>query len=278
MRALAKKYGIDSTIIKGLLSLFTFDAFLYLLWYIYIIPHEEYSERILTLLLVVCGVLPLLKLLSVFTIKRSFDAYKDQSIMRLQQETINEKKEKAKADITHIKMLLNNNRDEEAILYIEDTLICKNNQVKRLTDCITLDAIIGHYTDICCVHDIEFEVDVTPVLKEANMTSGVTQKILNTILGNLMDNSIDALKQTSNNKKKMSLEVTLSDYEIVYKVSNTGDRIDEIDKIFIPRYSTKGYNRGYGMVAVQRCVELLDGGIEVSSSHELTSFEVVIMR
>jgi len=99
-----------------------------------------------------------------------------------------------------------------------------------------------------------------------------------TILGNLIDNAIDAasaraLDSTDDTPEEAWVEVYLAngdDGSLVFQVSDSGPGIadDDLDHIFEHGWSTKATaagGRGYGLALVRQVVESLGGDIEVSS-------------
>jgi two-component system CitB family sensor kinase len=106
-----------------------------------------------------------------------------------------------------------------------------------------------------------------------------------TILGNLIDNAIDAAAahaldtaqrdtdDAAGRPAQAWVEVYLAngdDGSLVFQVSDSGTGIADadLDQIFAPGWSTKDAaagGRGYGLALVRQVVESLGGGIEVSS-------------
>ncbi|ENQ3107787.1 two-component system sensor histidine kinase DcuS [Bacillus cereus] len=85
-----------------------------------------------------------------------------------------------------------------------------------------------------------------------------------TIVGNLIDNALDAVADCKN--KQVNVEIIYYNGLIV-KVTDTGNGIkqEEIDKLFVKGYSTKGENRGYGLYLVKESVERIKGTIHIDS-------------
>lgn len=86
-----------------------------------------------------------------------------------------------------------------------------------------------------------------------------------TILGNLVDNAMEAVKDCKS--KIVNLDLVYEDDILTIEVSDTGSGIsDELkNEIFVRGYSTKGDNRGLGLYLVQKTVERLGGDIEIFS-------------
>jgi CitB family two-component system sensor histidine kinase MalK len=87
-----------------------------------------------------------------------------------------------------------------------------------------------------------------------------------TILGNVIDNALDALQVAED--KCIEVELVYNQGRLLIQVADSGNGMDEETKrqIFIKGYSTKGSNRGFGLYLVARSVEALSGSIEVISA------------
>jgi two-component system, CitB family, sensor histidine kinase MalK len=98
-----------------------------------------------------------------------------------------------------------------------------------------------------------------------------------TILGNLINNSIDAA-QTSTTKE-VSLSLAYEDNSLAIKIQDYGQGISEGNQalLFKKGFSTKGEDRGYGLFLVNQTVEKRNGQIQLSSEWDKgTIFTVTI--
>lgn len=101
------------------------------------------------------------------------------------------------------------------------------------------------------------------------------------ILGNLIDNSIDALKSSNQSLKVIGIESDKQDNKAILTVFNNGPEIDEKTKgsIFKRGFSTKGEEhkeRGYGLYIVEKTVVDKNGSIEAVCSEEWTKFVIEV--
>lgn len=85
-----------------------------------------------------------------------------------------------------------------------------------------------------------------------------------TIVGNLIDNALDAVMNCE--RKQVHVSIHYQD-KLIITVQDTGNGIrkDEIDKVFVKGYSTKGENRGYGLYLVNDSIKRIKGNIHVDS-------------
>jgi len=86
-----------------------------------------------------------------------------------------------------------------------------------------------------------------------------------TILGNLIDNALDAVADQP--LKKVTVRFDYYENILVLEVHDTGQGIDEeiINSLCVKGFSTKGENRGIGLFLVQRSLEKLAGQLEIHS-------------
>lgn len=92
----------------------------------------------------------------------------------------------------------------------------------------------------------------------------ITHEVV-TILGNLVDNAMEAVKDYKT--KIVDINLVYEEEILTIEVSDSGPGIsDELkNQIFVKGYSTKGDNRGLGLYLVQRSVERLGGNMQVFS-------------
>lgn len=124
---------------------------------------------------------------------------------------------------------------------------------------------------------VEFIIDETSNL--GSVSSFIKTNHLTTIIGNLIDNAIEAV-QFSKNKK---ITFFAMDYgtDIVFEVSDEGGKINEsfIDQLFEKGFSTKeSVSRGFGLMNVASVLEEIAGSIEVHSDDIETIFAVYIPK
>lgn len=96
-----------------------------------------------------------------------------------------------------------------------------------------------------------------------------------TIIGNLIDNALDAVKEAD--IKEIIVNVTCTDRFLSLDIADSGPGMDsaQLAQIYRKGFSTKSGNRGLGLFLVQQSVTRLQGNIEVlSQSGKGTRFVV----
>lgn len=91
------------------------------------------------------------------------------------------------------------------------------------------------------------------------------------LIGNLLDNAFEAAILEEHGRHSVGIELKdEQNYYVIY-VYNTGPKIDNPEKLFLPGYTSKGsHGRGYGLYIVKQIVEGCGGSIEVFSTPKTT--------
>ncbi|MFF7972313.1 ATP-binding protein [Streptomyces sp. NPDC007905] len=123
---------------------------------------------------------------------------------------------------------------------------------------------------------VELVVSADSRLDDGLLPSGLSARDLVTVLGNLIDNAVDAAQGS------VGAGVTVTAYasaaELVLRVSDTGPGVDpaHADLVFQRGFSTKPAGpggRGLGLALVRQAVTRLDGTLTVAESEEADGAE-----
>ncbi|HET7657201.1 MAG TPA: DcuS/MalK family sensor histidine kinase [Bacillales bacterium] len=95
-----------------------------------------------------------------------------------------------------------------------------------------------------------------------------------TILGNLIDNAVEAVQESESKNIDVFIEHE-NDWLMIF-VKDTGHGIPQslTEKVFQKGFSTKGKNRGYGLFLLKQSIERLGGKLSFSTNAEGTMFKV----
>ncbi len=99
-------------------------------------------------------------------------------------------------------------------------------------------------------------------------------RLLNQVILNLVNNAVDAMRG-NRGKKELTISLFRVDPEHVYiRVSNNGTPIpeEELEKIFIPFYTTKEHGSGIGLYLSRQIIHQHGGLLSASSQSGETSF------
>lgn len=92
------------------------------------------------------------------------------------------------------------------------------------------------------------------------------------VLGNIIDNAMDALAGQSRRQLTVELYEEVDRYG--FRISNNGPMIDkrDMDKLFVRSFTTKAGGRGLGLAIVKEILDSCGGSISVTSTPERTEF------
>jgi two-component system, CitB family, sensor histidine kinase MalK len=146
--------------------------------------------------------------------------------------------------------------------------------IERFKDPVLAGFILGKLS-FARESGAEFIINGEGIIPEPDNSDTIHEVI--TILGNLIDNGLEAVKASS--RKSLSLRFDYYEGLLVLEVHDTGKGIDDdiMKKIFTKGFSTKGQDRGFGLYLVKQSLEKLTGEMEIISNQgEGTTFIVTI--
>lgn len=111
---------------------------------------------------------------------------------------------------------------------------------------------------------VDLLLDIDDVLPE--ITNPKVAHSLVTLLGNLIDNGLDAVQQADIKELNIRFSFPGDVWEIEIHDSGPGVAEAKIPQMFNRGYSTKGKNRGIGLFLVSAALDKLNGTMDVSSN------------
>lgn len=119
---------------------------------------------------------------------------------------------------------------------------------------------------------------VTPESRVDLIKSSALSHSLVVILGNLVDNAMEAARGNVEHNGCVSVDIRQADGSIAISVEDNGTGVEpeNFDAIFRRGFSTKGKGRGTGLHLVRQEIELLGGSIAVESVPGRTVFTAVV--
>ncbi len=164
------------------------------------------------------------------------------------------------------------------------------NEIKRLTE-ITNDFLqLGKAVDLN-FNEINLK-DFFKKIKDSYRESLKREKIdleinceglkirgdenkLKQVFFNLINNSIDALKDKRNDKRIIIL-CEKEENKINIYIKDNGKGIKNPEKLFTPFYTEKDHGSGLGLIIVKRIIEAHKGKIEFKDDYEYTIFKITL--
>ncbi|WP_319830083.1 DcuS/MalK family sensor histidine kinase [Bacillus solitudinis] len=154
---------------------------------------------------------------------------------------------------------------EQLKTFILDLVNHKNHEIGQVTD--IHDAVLSgfllgklSYARECGVNLSIKSVTVIPKATSAD----VIHEII-TILGNLINNAIEAVENSP--FKKVDVNFSLENQRLKMEVKDTGSGIktEDLAEIFETGFSTKGEDRGYGLALVKASIDDLNGHLTIDT-------------
>lgn len=278
----------DNSIVKVPIAFYIFPLITLVsvicFWYISLNQYLEFKNQI------ILGIVSVLLFLATLFVFFSFqtNAQKESKLLLLQQE-----QDKIKTDITyhdilekqnnnlrayahdaknHLSAIKNLNTNPEIEKYIskmserleEYGKVCHSGNH-------TLDVIIDKYVTESDINGINFEFDI-----KNNNLSGINSYDIVTILGNLLDNAIEASKKSIN--KTVSIETDFrNDFSIII-IANSCDKNPQLNDSGLP-ITTKSNKQlhGFGLKSVKKTIKKYNGDIAFYYDIAVKQFIVTIM-
>ncbi|WP_426453044.1 ATP-binding protein [Paenibacillus sp. S-38] len=117
--------------------------------------------------------------------------------------------------------------------------------------------------------ELKVLLDIDPDSHLSSLPEGLDSQALVTVLGNLLDNAMEAARGPSIGDPRVRLSFTDLGHDIIFDIEDTGPGIPpEREKdVFISGYSTKpGGNRGLGLAIVKHALQTVHGSIFLGRS------------
>ncbi|MQY12076.1 Sensor histidine kinase DcuS [Streptomyces sp. RB5] len=112
---------------------------------------------------------------------------------------------------------------------------------------------------------VELELAPGSRIDDGVLPPALTARDLVTVLGNLIDNALDAAQQ-SGAGARVTVTARADERELLLAVADTGPGIAEADEVFTRGFSTKGGGRGLGLALVRQAVRRAGGTVTVTEA------------
>jgi sensor histidine kinase regulating citrate/malate metabolism len=160
---------------------------------------------------------------------------------------------------------------DKASAYIENITIVQRETISKIMSAISEPAVAALLIGKSARAS---ELNVKFVLEEGSVFSKsdhhIPTETLITVIGNLIDNAFDAMNESNSDlekPKELLFGIYSKQGSLLITANDTGVGIkqEDMEKVFLNGYSTKGEGRGTGLYQVKRMVENLGGEITLES-------------
>jgi two-component system CitB family sensor kinase len=153
---------------------------------------------------------------------------------------------------------------EEAIQFISDVAKSRNKISSTLTKNIKdsyLSAILFSKYNKAEENRVKFKIDENSTFND--LPQFMTSEDLVSIIGNLIENSLDAVSNDGEGQIYIKIEQQNEYLKIKVKDNGPGIKEEHIHKIYEQGFTTKDGDRGHGMSIVKEIVDDANGTIEL---------------
>ena len=248
----------------------------------YLLFHYRQTDWMLTAIMVVMATMAIwgasIDILSALQTRRRVRTIDELTITNHQMDTLNLQLRAQRHDfLNHIQVvysLLEMGESSEAADYLERIYSQLRTVSKVMRTKVTaFNALLQVKNAACEEKGIQLDLDIRTTLEGLP----VPPWEICCVIGNLMDNAMDALAGAKDGRIHLEARETLRHF--TFALSNNGPAIPEDmrERIFEAGVSTKGNDRGMGLSIVRKTLAEFGGTIELDQSGE-TCFVVTVPR
>jgi len=165
--------------------------------------------------------------------------------------------------------LILNEKYEELSEYIEELSVMGDMEIRWVKKHMR-DPVLASFfmSKLSRSREMEVNLILDSEITLPEITDGDFRNSLITIIGNLIDNAIDAVQFTEQKNVNVLVREQRGEWLIQVKDTGQGIHTDDISYLFRKGYSTKGENRGFGLFLVGKVVEKYNGRISVENNEK----------
>lgn len=164
--------------------------------------------------------------------------------------------------------LLQLNRVQEAIDFIfavtEEQQELTRLLTKNICDYSIAGLLLGKYSR---AKELKVDLLIDRSCRLLRLPSRMDAAALGVVLGNLLENALDAVRDMEPSRRRVELEMSEDSGELMIMIRDWGAGIPEHlqDRVFEQGFSTKGAGRGIGLYLVKKHVDTAGGKITIHS-------------
>ncbi|OIJ09376.1 two-component system sensor histidine kinase DcuS [Anaerobacillus arseniciselenatis] len=135
-------------------------------------------------------------------------------------------------------------------------------QVAEIQDAVLSGFLLGKlsYAKECGVNLTIRSTKKIPIAKSDDQIHELI-----TILGNLINNSIEAVETSTFKRVEVILKLNENRLTVEVKDTGSGIKTEDLEEIFEKGFSTKGEGRGYGLALVKASIDNLNGNLTIDT-------------
>ncbi len=177
-----------------------------------------------------------------------------------------------KRHLLSVKELANSNDCDNILKYIDDLYDAYDiKYLKKYSNHKLINAIVNRYMAVCKKHKINFYCDVRDIdfsfITDANITS---------ILDNLLENAVEASKESNKKVIELSIKEFNSNFVVIHLENSTTAPPKKSGGELITTKSDKDVH-GFGIKSIKRIAKEYDGNIDYSFDENSMMFNFTVV-
>lgn len=174
--------------------------------------------------------------------------------------------------LLNIKDLSYDNENQKIIEYIDS--IYEGYEIKKLRQYSNnklLNLIISRYDQMCYENNIIFNIDIRNVdfsrFNDCDLTG---------LFGNLLDNSLEAAKNSLKKQIDLVVDKRNEKYIIIELVNTSDNKPQKKGNVYISNKKNSNLH-GFGLKSISRIIKRYDGYLNCEYNDELKTFKIVVI-
>ena len=151
----------------------------------------------------------------------------------------------------------------------------ENNEVQKIEDPIIKALLLSK---ISLAREKKIFLNIENNSNFMGKHNNINSDDLIVIIGNLIENAMESFDLNTSLKKEVNIKLSENENKIFISVTDNGEKILNINRIFQMGYSSKGEKRGSGLALVKNLVSLYDGRIDIIDEHTQKTFYIELTK
>lgn len=173
-----------------------------------------------------------------------------------------------------VKELAHQNKCKDILNFLENETKKSYNDI-RVSDSSRISIIANSIQDSCLKYNINYKY----YIGNASMILPVDFSDLHSIIVNILENSVNVLKNKDNGKAYIRMNIYDDPVGYYIEILNNGPKVDNTKEIFKKGYTkSNDASRGLGLYICKKIIKKYTGNIYVESNDINTKFTVIIPK
>jgi sensor histidine kinase YesM len=174
--------------------------------------------------------------------------------------------------LNNLALLMKNYKYDECIKFLENyTRTISDIKITINSGNVFIDALVSRKSSECANNNIEFFSDI--ILSDEIKIDNIDMCI---IVGNALDNSIEASEKESLGDRKIKLQIKMINNYILIKITNKANQNPLLANSNFTTIKSDKKHHGFGMVNINDIVKKYDGDLKLSYDNNEFVFDSIL--